>query len=58
MLSVAGKTHNISKDYLHKVLALNICVDTVVGDDMNRGVSGGQRKRVTSGCLFFHSTDY
>lgn len=32
-----------------KVLGLDICADTVVGSDMNRGVSGGQRKRVTTG---------
>ncbi|KNA04513.1 hypothetical protein SOVF_198570 [Spinacia oleracea] len=50
-LSVGGKKHSISTDYLLKVLGLDICADTVVGDDMNRGVSGGQRKRVTSGEL-------
>ncbi|KNA25912.1 hypothetical protein SOVF_002340 [Spinacia oleracea] len=48
-LSVRGKKHSISTDYLLKVLGLDICADTVVGNDMNRGVSGGQRKRVTSG---------
>uniref|UniRef100_A0A803KRW0 ABC transporter domain-containing protein n=1 Tax=Chenopodium quinoa TaxID=63459 RepID=A0A803KRW0_CHEQI len=50
-LSVGGKKHSIATDYLLKVLGLDICADTVVGDDMNRGVSGGQRKRVTSGEL-------
>ncbi|KMS94739.1 hypothetical protein BVRB_015770 [Beta vulgaris subsp. vulgaris] len=48
-LSVAGRRHSISTDYLLKVLGLDICADTAVGNDMNRGVSGGQRKRVTSG---------
>uniref|UniRef100_A0A803KRJ4 ABC transporter domain-containing protein n=1 Tax=Chenopodium quinoa TaxID=63459 RepID=A0A803KRJ4_CHEQI len=48
-LSVGGKKHSISTDYLLKVLGLDVCADTVVGNDMNRGVSGGQRKRVTSG---------
>ncbi|KMT19204.1 hypothetical protein BVRB_1g015960 [Beta vulgaris subsp. vulgaris] len=48
-LSVGGKRHSISTDYLLKVLGLDICADTAVGNDMNRGVSGGQRKRVTSG---------
>lgn len=32
-----------------KVLGLDVCADTLVGNDMLRGVSGGQRKRVTSG---------
>ncbi|XP_050236360.1 ABC transporter G family member 31 [Mercurialis annua] len=47
--SVAGKKHSISTDYVLKVLGLDICADTVVGNDMLRGVSGGQRKRVTTG---------
>ncbi|XP_022752647.1 ABC transporter G family member 31 isoform X2 [Durio zibethinus] len=46
--SVAGK-HSISTDYVLKVLGLDVCSDTVVGNDMLRGVSGGQRKRVTTG---------
>jgi hypothetical protein len=32
-----------------QLLSLVDCADTVVGDGMNRGVSGGERKRVTSG---------
>lgn len=55
-LSVGEKKHSISTDYLLKVLGLDICADTIVGNDMTRGVSGGQRKRVTSGCLLFHLT--
>ncbi|WOG90844.1 hypothetical protein DCAR_0310090 [Daucus carota subsp. sativus] len=47
--SVGGRKHSISTDYILKVLGLDICADTVVGSDMNRGVSGGQRKRVTTG---------
>ncbi|KAJ8452690.1 hypothetical protein Cgig2_005026 [Carnegiea gigantea] len=47
-LSVGGRKHSISTDYILKVLGLDICADTFVGNDMLRGVSGGQRKRVTS----------
>ncbi|KAL3740884.1 hypothetical protein ACJRO7_022072 [Eucalyptus globulus] len=47
--SVGGKRHSISTEYVLKVLGLDICADTFVGNDMLRGVSGGQRKRVTTG---------
>ncbi|XP_076916108.1 ABC transporter G family member 31-like [Bidens hawaiensis] len=47
--SVAGKRHSISTDYILKVLGLDVCSDTIVGNDMLRGISGGQRKRVTTG---------
>lgn len=47
--SVAGKRHSISTDYMLKVLGLDVCSETVVGNDMLRGISGGQRKRVTTG---------
>lgn len=47
--SVGGKKHSVSTDYVMKVLGLDICSETIVGSDMLRGVSGGQRKRVTTG---------
>lgn len=47
--SVGGKRHSVSTDYILKVLGLDVCSDTIVGNDMIRGVSGGQRKRVTTG---------
>jgi ABC-type multidrug transport system ATPase subunit len=32
-----------------KILGLDICANTLVGDNMHRGISGGQKKRVTTG---------
>jgi ABC-type multidrug transport system ATPase subunit len=51
-MAVEGKKHSLSTDYIMKVLGLEICADTVVGNDMLRGVSGGQKKRVTTGEFF------
>nr|XP_020167918.2 ABC transporter G family member 43 [Aegilops tauschii subsp. strangulata] len=44
-----GKDTNVITDLTLKVLGLDICADTIVGDEMRRGISGGQRKRVTTG---------
>jgi len=35
-------------DYVLKLMGLDGCQDTVVGDAMLRGISGGQKKRVTT----------
>ncbi|CAH1425585.1 unnamed protein product [Lactuca virosa] len=44
-----GQETSVVTDYVLKVLGLDICADTFVGDEMIRGISGGQRKRVTTG---------
>ncbi|XVE52143.1 hypothetical protein DITRI_Ditri02bG0098800 [Diplodiscus trichospermus] len=40
---------NVITDYILKILGLEVCAETMVGDEMLRGISGGQRKRVTTG---------
>ncbi|XP_047960901.1 pleiotropic drug resistance protein 1-like isoform X1 [Salvia hispanica] len=44
-----GQEISIVTDYILKILGLDMCADTAVGDDMTRGISGGQKKRVTLG---------
>ncbi|KAK9815219.1 hypothetical protein WJX72_000157 [[Myrmecia] bisecta] len=40
---------HIVTDIVLKVLGLDVCADTIVGNQLVRGISGGQRKRVTTG---------
>ncbi|KAM3208972.1 hypothetical protein ACQJBY_063573 [Aegilops geniculata] len=47
--AVQGHETNIVTDLTLKVLGLDICADNIVGDEMTRGISGGQKKRVTTG---------
>ncbi|KAF3447188.1 hypothetical protein FNV43_RR12368 [Rhamnella rubrinervis] len=47
--SLKEQESNIVTDYMLKILGLDICADTMVGDEMIRGISGGQRKRLTTG---------
>ncbi|XP_048225566.1 pleiotropic drug resistance protein 3 isoform X1 [Ricinus communis] len=48
-VSIEGLKSNIQTDYILKILGLDICADTMVGDAMRRGISGGQKKRLTTG---------
>ncbi|XP_043709772.1 pleiotropic drug resistance protein 1-like isoform X1 [Telopea speciosissima] len=47
--SLEGQEVSVATDYILKTLGLESCADTMVGDEMLRGISGGQRKRVTTG---------
>uniref|UniRef100_A0A0D6QVQ0 ABC transporter domain-containing protein n=1 Tax=Araucaria cunninghamii TaxID=56994 RepID=A0A0D6QVQ0_ARACU len=47
--AIEGQQTSLITDYVLKLLGLDICADTLVGDQMRRGISGGQRKRVTTG---------
>ncbi|XP_068647580.1 pleiotropic drug resistance protein TUR2-like [Aristolochia californica] len=47
--SLEGQKESVVTDYILKILGLDICADTLVGDQMLRGISGGQKKRVTTG---------
>ncbi|XP_056166149.1 pleiotropic drug resistance protein 1-like isoform X1 [Syzygium oleosum] len=44
-----GQEANVVTDYILEILGLEVCADTMVGDETLRGISGGQRKRVTTG---------
>ncbi|KAI4337356.1 hypothetical protein L6164_015784 [Bauhinia variegata] len=46
--AIEGQETNVVTDYVMKILGLEVCADTLVGDDMIRGISGGQKKRVTT----------
>lgn len=39
----------LSDNIILQILGLEMCADTMVGDEMIRGISGGQRKRLTTG---------
>ncbi|KAL1544434.1 Pleiotropic drug resistance protein 2 [Salvia divinorum] len=47
--AVAGQESSLVTDYVIKILGLDICADILVGDEMRRGISGGQKKRLTTG---------
>ncbi|KAF8101841.1 hypothetical protein N665_0201s0154 [Sinapis alba] len=47
-ISVRGLKRSLQTDYILKVLGLDICAETLVGNAMKRGISGGQKKRLTT----------
>ncbi|KAI8565935.1 hypothetical protein RHMOL_Rhmol02G0000500 [Rhododendron molle] len=47
--AVEGQQRTLQTDYILQILGLDSCADVVVGDAMKRGISGGQKKRLTTG---------
>ncbi|XP_057799463.1 ABC transporter G family member 32-like [Salvia miltiorrhiza] len=43
-----GQQTSVLVEYILKILGLDICADTLVGDEMLKGISGGQKKRLTT----------
>ncbi|CEG39520.1 atp-binding cassette superfamily [Plasmopara halstedii] len=52
-LEVLNAHHKFAAELTIKKLGLDNCKDTAVGNAMLRGVSGGERKRVTTGEMMF-----
>lgn len=47
--TIQGQPTSVATEYVIRMLGLDICADTICGNHMMRGISGGQKKRVTSG---------
>ncbi|KAJ7974462.1 Pleiotropic drug resistance ABC transporter [Quillaja saponaria] len=56
-ISIEGVNRTLQTDYILKILGLDICDATIVGDAMNRGISGGQKKRLTTGEMIIGPTN-
>ncbi|KAK8998889.1 hypothetical protein V6N11_070068 [Hibiscus sabdariffa] len=48
-ISIEGMESTLQTDYILKILGLDNCANTRVGDAMRRGVSGGEKRRLTTG---------
>ncbi|EQC41913.1 hypothetical protein SDRG_00768 [Saprolegnia diclina VS20] len=51
--AVIQSLYHVYPDIITRQMGLKICEDTIVGNGMLRGVSGGERKRVTVGEMEF-----
>lgn len=50
-LALEGNDAGLVVEYILKILGLDNCADTLVGNEMLKGISGGQKKRLTTGEL-------
>ncbi|CAA3033443.1 ABC transporter G family member 32-like [Olea europaea subsp. europaea] len=50
-LALEGEETGLVVEYILKILGLDHCADTLVGDEMLKGISGGQKKRLATGEL-------
>ncbi|KAL9250452.1 ABC transporter G family member 31-like protein, partial [Drosera capensis] len=50
-LALGEEKTSLYVEYIMKILGLDNCADTLVGDEMIKGISGGQKKRLTTGEL-------
>ncbi|KAL8120357.1 hypothetical protein AgCh_017512 [Apium graveolens] len=48
-ISVSGLERTLQTDYTLKILGLDMCADTPVGDAIRQGISGGQKRRLATG---------
>ncbi|KAF7844996.1 pleiotropic drug resistance protein 2 [Senna tora] len=48
-LASSGKKASFMTNYILKILELESCADTIIGNEMRKGTSGGEKKRVTTG---------
>ncbi|KAE8008363.1 hypothetical protein FH972_004884 [Carpinus fangiana] len=55
-ISIEGLRKNILTDYILKILGLDDCADTLAGDAMKKGISGGEKRRLTTGEMIIGPT--
>ncbi|XP_078432296.1 pleiotropic drug resistance 4 isoform X2 [Wolffia australiana] len=48
-LALGSTETSLVVEFMIKILGLDICADTPVGDEMIKGISGGQKKRLSTG---------
>lgn len=48
LLTSSDDQYDVAAELIMRVLGLEVCSETVVGNDMLRGISGGQKRRVTT----------
>ncbi|XP_074311760.1 pleiotropic drug resistance protein 3-like [Silene latifolia] len=48
-IAVEGLKSSLQTNYILKILGIDVCADIITGDAMRRGISGGQKKRLTTG---------